>query len=172
MDGHCKLLDYQSPYFQLKYPLDHQRLEHHQIPLEVWSLYFYFKWSIDHSSCHCVEGGGAVVTKPRPSHEPFRLWALVMLLITTDLKIIKDNTFIWKYVWIGLNSQKQHPIPTRPSKVSRLINRTTRPTGPTRHSSFVTTALVYSFKQVSCFAKRTGNFGRGGWGAPLAGKIR
>lgn len=82
-----------------------------------------------------------------------------------DHQRLKDHQR--RYFWIGLKSQKiqrisqtWHPIPTRHSKVSRLIkrNRTTRPTGPTRHSSFVTTAVVYSFKPVSFFAKEKGEF--------------
>ena len=30
---HRRLLDYQSPYFQLKFPLDYQKLVDHRIPL-------------------------------------------------------------------------------------------------------------------------------------------
>ena len=40
-----------------------------------------------HSSCleslHCIKSGGVVVTKPKPSHEQFRLAALVT--VTTGI---------------------------------------------------------------------------------------
>ena len=40
--------DYRSPYFQLKFPLDHRRLGDHQILLDHSSPYFYLKWPVHH----------------------------------------------------------------------------------------------------------------------------
>ena len=44
------------------------------------------------ASSYCIESVGVVVTKPRPSHEPFRLCALVMVttVIMTKVKVTRD----------------------------------------------------------------------------------
>ena len=40
--SHRRLLDYQSPYFQLELPL------YHQIPLDHLGPYVHLKWPLDH----------------------------------------------------------------------------------------------------------------------------
>ena len=48
--------------------------------------------TISVASSYCIESGGALVTNPRPSHEPFRLCALVMVTtgIITKVKVTRD----------------------------------------------------------------------------------
>ena len=59
-----------------------------EIYIPKQNTYFYIPAALCccvHSSCleSSQEGGEAIITKPWPSHEPFRLWTLVMVVSTS-----------------------------------------------------------------------------------------
>ena len=98
---HRRHLDYQSPYFQLKFPLDiyiFPRIPRdHRIPVDRLSPHYYLKLRFDHQRL-----GGRQV-----------------------LCAIKDTISIWKCFWIRSNSKKTprissnwHATPTKPGRLA------------------------------------------------------